>query len=148
MNRFVLMAAGLIATGSPAATSLQAQSKAAPTLDWIDLVESAGVKLPKGEELARLVSDAERHPLGSRLNPVRTDPAGGQKEYLARLRCADARRPAFKRVFSAGIGPFGRIIDEYSLRCSDKTESVYLDMYHRGFVEARPIPGYSIRMPD
>jgi hypothetical protein len=110
-----------------------------------DLIESVGVTLPKSEDLARRVTEAERHPLGSRLNPVRTDPASGPDGYLRRLRCTDGKRPRFQRVFSAGMGPFGRIMDEYKLACAGTSESVYLDMYHRGHVEGRPIPGYSIR---
>jgi hypothetical protein len=113
----------------------------------IDLMEKVGVSFPQGADLERMIREAEAYPLGSRMNPVRTDPTA-QHAYLRRLRCSNGSRLRFKRVFSAGIGPFGRIIDEYIVSCAGKTEKVYLDMYHRGHAEMRPIPGYAIQKPN
>ena len=111
----------------------------------IDLFETLGIKLPQGEELAQMIAQAARHPLGSRENPVRAAGVDGQRAYLSRLRCADGKAPRYERAFSDGIGPFGRIMDHYNLWCGDMRVAVRLDMYHPGYVEARPVPGFTIR---
>ncbi|GJL95825.1 MAG: hypothetical protein DHS20C05_22300 [Hyphococcus sp.] len=87
-----------------------------------------------------------KHPLGSEGNPVRCDMPGGQRAYLARLRCAKNKRPQYERSGSTGMGPYGHIMDLYSVSCP-KAEpvSVYMDMYHPGFVEAEAIPGFTIK---
>ena len=74
---------------------------------------------------------------------MRVPGPAGQRAYLARLRCSDGRQPNFQRVFSAGMGPFGRIIDSYSVACGEERREVFLDMYH-DHVEAAPISGFTI----
>lgn len=137
----------IIGLGCLASAPLGAQGTNSKALDLVDLMGMAGVEFPKGADLERMIREAEAHPLGSRMNPVRTEPTA-QHAYLKRLRCSNGSRPAFKRVFAAGLGPFGRTMDEYVLSCDGKTEKVYVDMYHRGYVESRPIPGYTIRKPN
>jgi hypothetical protein len=119
------------------------QQPASPAARSTSLLDAMGVKLPKGEALAKMVAEAARHPLGSQQNPVRTAGVEGQHRYLSRLRCADGRPPKFKRTFSAGIGPFGRIIDGYDVRCGAERRELFLDMYH-DHVESAPVPGYTI----
>ena len=102
-----------------------------------------GVKLPEGEALRTMIAEASRHELGSKENPVRAAGVAGQRSYLARLRCASGRPPLFQRTFSAGIGPFGRIMDAYSVSCGAERKEVFLDMYH-DHVENRAIPGFTI----
>jgi hypothetical protein len=109
----------------------------------IDLLEQFGIKLPKGKALAKMIADAAGQPLGTKENPVRAAGPQGQRDYLARLRCPDGRAPQFQRTFSAGIGPFGRIIDGYAVTCGAERRELFLDMYH-DHVENAPVPGYTI----
>lgn len=94
------------------------------------------------EEQARV--DAE--PLGSPSNPVRCERPAGERAYLHRLRCSSGDPPRFDRSGSYGPGPYGTIIDGYRVRCAGSTDDrmVFMDMYHRGYVENRPVPGFTI----
>lgn len=95
----------------------------------------------------RAMSDEEiaKHPLGSQQNPVRVGGPGGERAYLARLRCEDGRYPEFDRDGSVGIGPYGYIMDVYSVVCaSGQKASVYMDMYHSTVKEDRAVPGFTI----
>lgn len=86
-------------------------------------------------------------PLGSRANPVRSEMPAGEAAYLARLVCSDGSRPAFQRIGSFGQGPYTTIIDGYGVRCPAAIVTVYMDMYHAGYVERRPVPGFRINPP-
>ncbi|MES2987485.1 MAG: hypothetical protein V4808_06245 [Pseudomonadota bacterium] len=98
----------------------------------------------KGKKLEAAIQKAEVEPLGSEKNPVRVNMPGGERNYLARLRCADGSRPSFERAGSMGIGPFGNILDLYPVACTGKDAvDVYMDMYHAKD-ESRPIPGFTI----
>lgn len=107
----------------------------------------AGESQVQGSALDRRVAAAERHPLGSRNNPVRVELPPGQRAYLQRLRCADGRAPSFVRTGNVGVGVFGNIVDAYRVNCGEARPGqvdVYMDMYHRGHVENRPVPGFTI----
>lgn len=107
----------------------------------------SGKSSVKGKKLKKAIEEADTHPLGSEANPVRAAMPPGQRAYLSRLRCADGQKPAFERIGSMGISPFGNIVDGYSVRCegSEPAETtVYMDMYHAGYVEMRPVPGFTI----
>jgi hypothetical protein len=86
-------------------------------------------------------------PLGSPHNPVKCDLPSGEREYLERLICPKGDDVEYERSGSVGIGPYGNIMDLYSIRCNgaDSVYSVYMDMYHSPYVEERPVPGFSIR---
>ncbi len=104
----------------------------------------ANVKVDE-EEIAK-------HPLGSEGNPVRCHMPRGEREYLSRLRCENDRPPKYERAGSVGQGPYGRIMDLYSVKCKANTIgatefNVYMDMYHPDYVETRPIPGFTIVAP-
>jgi hypothetical protein len=108
----------------------------------------AGESELQGEDLDEALDEASVHPLGSAENPVRAEMPQGQRAYLNRLRCSDGKRPKFSRLGSAGISPYGNIVDLYSVTCKKgepKESEVYLDMYHAGYVESRPIPGFTIK---
>jgi hypothetical protein len=81
--------------------------------------------------------------LGTATNPVRVLMPEGEREYLHRLRCANGSAPTFERQGSAGIGPYGKILDIYSVQCGTKSSSIYMDMYHCS-EEERPVPGFDI----
>jgi hypothetical protein len=106
------------------------------------LMELLGGGRPKAEvDLAKI----EKHPLGSKENPVRVGGPGGQRAYLSRLRCEDGRFPEFERAGSVGTGPWGYIMDAYSLACaSGQKATVFMDMYHSRHQEDRAVPGFTI----
>lgn len=82
-------------------------------------------------------------PLGSHDNPVRT-PRGGQPGYLQRLRCPDGEPPTLGGRGSLGEGPYGNIIDVWSITCGEAEHSVYMDHYHNGYIEKSPVPGFEL----
>lgn len=93
---------------------------------------------PEAAELAK-------HPLGSQQNPVRVGGPAGERAYLARLRCGDGRYPEFERIGSFGLGPWGYILDGYSLKCASGQEAtVFMDMYHSTHREDRTVPGFTL----
>lgn len=107
----------------------------------------AGESQIQGKELDERVQKASAAPLGSAQNPVRAHMPPGQRAYLSRLRCADLSRPEFYRAGSAGISPYGNIVDVYIVTCvgSEPAKSeIYIDMYHRGYVEDEAVPGFGI----
>lgn len=104
-----------------------------------------------GKKLDRAIEHAAEFPLGDRRNPVRVTMPQGQRLYLARLRCSDGQTPSFYRAGNAGFGPFGNIIDIYIVTCADGTPArseIYMDMYHAGFMETRPVPGFTTGPAD
>jgi len=106
---------------------------------------AAGRSQMEGAELDAAIGKAASFPLGSKENPVRAAGPSGQRAYLSRLRCADLKRPSFRRVGSMGISPYGNIVDGYSVTCegSEPAERlIYLDMYHAGYAEDRAVEGY------
>jgi hypothetical protein len=87
-------------------------------------------------------AEINRHPLGEKANPVRADRPPGQRAYLARLRCPDGSVPVgIERVGSFGPGPYTSIVDGYRLVCDGRERRIFMDMYHPGYVERRPVPG-------
>ena len=81
--------------------------------------------------------------LGSESNPVRVLMPEGEREYLHRLRCDNGAPPAFERRGSAGFGPYGKILDIYTVECPNKSSTIYMDMYHCS-EEREPIAGFQI----
>lgn len=83
-------------------------------------------------------------PLGSRGNPIRANGAHGQRDYLARLRCGDGRAPRFDRIGSIGIGPYGKMLDDYRVQCEGAPQRIVtMDLYHC-VEETRAIDGFEI----
>ena len=100
--------------------------------------------------LGAALEEAGRHPLGSEENPVRADMPGGQRAYLARLRCTNDAPPTWSRVGNLGSGVFGSIVDQYDLRCEGAHPPrtiIVMDMYFKGYVEPRAIDGFKIASP-
>jgi hypothetical protein len=98
-------------------------------------------------ELALVIAEADKHPLGSAKNPVRAATPTGQRAYLATLRCSDGRTPTFQRTGNVGPGIYESIVDLYVVNCGAATPGkveVRMDMYHPGHIETRPVPGFSI----
>ena len=107
----------------------------------------SGKSAMKGKKLQKAIEKADAHPLGSEQNPVRVEMPPGQIAYLRSLRCSDGKPPRFGRVGNFGIGIFGSIVDGYDVRCEGSEPAqtmVYMDMYHAGHIESRPVPGFTI----
>ena len=97
------------------------------------------------------LSQAERAaiaaaPLGSEGNPIRADMIAGKTAYLKRLRCPNGEPPTYQRLSIGGPGPYRSITDIYEVNCpsSEEPVSVYMDMYHQGYVEAEAVEGFTI----
>jgi len=102
---------------------------------------------PDEDDLAAAIAAADKHPLGSRENPVRVGGPSGERAYLARLRCADGRPPRVGTRANMGEGAFGTIVDGYPVDCGSAAPGqtiVLLDMYHSEHREDRAPPGFSI----
>jgi hypothetical protein len=116
-----------------------------------DIARAAmGQSQMSGRALERAVAAAAKYPFGSQRNPVRAAMPAGEHAYLARLRCGDGRAPRFERIGSFGAGAYGNILDGYHVDCGDSAPGkveVYMDMYHPGHVETRPVPGFTIVPP-
>jgi len=107
----------------------------------------AGESALQGEQLEKAIEAASVHPFGSKLNPVRAHQANGQRAYLARLRCDDGTALQFRRRGNVGRGPYMNIVDRYQVRCGKDNATlneIYMDLYHKGYVENASVPGYSI----
>ncbi len=145
----VPLCAGL-ALGGCAASGSQTRSASANSNDEIAAMLGkmmAGESQMKGAALEKKVEEASAYPLGSADNPVRAHLPPGQRAYLSRLRCVDLSRPAFYRAGSAGLSPYGNIVDLYVVTCEggEPAESeVYIDMYHPGHVEEAAVKGFGI----
>lgn len=98
----------------------------------------------EGKRLKKAIEKASVFPLGSAKNPVRVNMPGGERDYLLRLRCSDGAAPQFERGGSTGDGPYGYILDVYSVACPGQAPvEVYMDMYHDE-PETMPVPGFSL----
>lgn len=98
-------------------------------------------------EASRIAQRLSIHPLGSEKNPIRADMPRGQRAYLGRLRCQDGAVPAFSRVGSMGMSPYGSVVDGYEVVCPGGTPAttlLYIDMYHPGHDEQKAPPGFTI----
>jgi len=129
MKTMTVSLLGLLAacatTGKPSAADTEA------------LIESMQ---PHRTEQSRPVSGA----LGSSTNPVRVLMPEGERAYLARLRCPNGGQPKFERQGSGDIGPYGRILDFYSVECSDgRMTTIAMDMYHC-IEDDRAVPGFDL----
>lgn len=86
------------------------------------------------------------HKFGSYENPVRVDMPEGEHEYLAKLTCSDGSRIAYRRGGSAGVGPYGNMLDVYNVSCfidsTLKEFQIYMDMYHPKHEENKAVEGF------
>lgn len=137
----------LALTAFLSACSSQQQSK--KTSD-AELTDALGAIF--GERKKPNMAELEKHPLGTPENPVRVTMPIGQRDYLARLVCSnDEQASAFVRTGNAGIGPYGSMMDAYSVICDTDQGAiehpVFLDMYHADYEEKRPATGFKALLP-
>ena len=98
----------------------------------------------EGEALATAIVEAEKHPLGSKDNPVRVNMPVGERAYLDQLRCVTGEAPSYFRGGNVGVGPFGYIVDLYQVTCPGSDAiPIYMDMYHETS-EPRPVPSFTM----
>ena len=103
-----------------------------------------------GQALDAALKEAQKHPLGSAENPVRADLNIGEHAYLNRLRCSDGVRPTYERPTAPGPGLYGSIVDTYDVLCANgepKHTVIVMDGFFPGYVEKKPITGYTIETP-
>ena len=106
-----------------------------------------GVPADRAAAIASRIAD---EPFGSAENPVRVNMPVGERAYLARLRCANGQAPAFERIGSFGLGPYGQVLDGYQVDCAGSTPAssvIYLDMYHPTHIETNAPAGFTIVAP-
>ena len=69
----------------------------------------------------------------------------GERAYLAQAPLQRRpRRRSFERMGSFGAGAYGNILDGYTVDCGAAAPGkvqIFMDMYHGGYVETRPVPG-------
>lgn len=103
---------------------------------------------PGQDDLAAAIAAAANHPLGSLENPVRVGGPDGERNYVARLRCADGSTPRIAQQTAGGVGAFGTVVDALTLDCAAAAPgrtTLMMDMYHEEHVEDRAPPGFSIQ---
>ena len=109
-----------------------------------ELLESLGAG-NSDEEIARAISAAEAHPLGTMQNPIRVAGPRGVQDYIARLRCSDGSKPKAGPDREGGVDAFGSVATIVPLSCGvAAAQSVAFDLYQEGHVETRPLPGFTI----
>ncbi|HYG48100.1 MAG TPA: hypothetical protein VD846_09180 [Allosphingosinicella sp.] len=137
LKLLIVLALGCASVATPAV----AQQRPNEARDMMRQMGGGGLS---GKKLAKAIAKAERHPLGSKANPVRENMPQGQLAYLARLRCADGAKPASFRQGNVGPGVYRNIVDLYKVTCPGAAPvDVYMDMYHDG-PELRPVPGFTM----
>ena len=122
-----------------------ADKPATKTKEQENLADSLSILF--GEPVKVDPAEIEKHPLGSQHNPIRVSGPAGERKYLARLICENGEPvSAFSRDGSADIGPYGSILDIYTVICdTDKgavNHTVFMDMYHGNYKETRPAHGF------
>lgn len=91
------------------------------------------------------LKSAKQHALGTKNNPVRVWHPQGERDYLSRLNCPDGNTPDYERDGSFGGGPYGTILDRYTVECEGQADvKVYMDMYHKTHKEMSAIEGFTI----
>lgn len=104
---------------------------------------------PRKNLSAAQLAAIAKHPLGSAKNPVKVQGVEGEYRYLARLRCPENKAPVVERLGSAGdMSPYGSIMDIYQVVCDAPPKfTVFVDMYHPGYIEQAAVPGFTIVAP-
>jgi len=103
---------------------------------------------PRTKLSAAELATIAKEPLGSAKNPVKAEGVEGEYRYLARLRCKEDKPPVVERLGSGDLSPYGSIMDIYRAVCdAPPALTVFVDMYHPGYVEPSAVPGFTIVAP-
>lgn len=142
MRKLLVLIAAAAFIAAPAAAQKLGERTVAPE----EILKELGLGTSDAE-LARAVAAADGHPLGSAANPVRVGGPGGERAYIARLRCSDGSSPKVGPRASAGVGAFGTIVDSYPLDCGASAPGKFqlvMDMYHSEHKEDRAPAGFTL----
>lgn len=145
MNKHIVFLLSLLLIGCVTQPSDKAESN---DIDMRSIMTGLKGVVPQTPDQSEL----EKYPLGSKENPIRVDGPAGQRDYISRLICINGESVSnAERLGSAGIGPYGFMMDIYNVVCgaaeSAITTTIYMDMYHRGNEENRVADGFSAIMP-
>ena len=145
MTSIVILVVGFFSLIPPAGTSAEGFQAVAQQDKQKDRDErEKGEKGEKGEKEKGKSESKVSGELGTKSNPVKCSGPRGERAYLNRLRCADGKAPKFYRIGSFGEGPYGNILDGYSVKCAEAGEvTIFMDMYHN-HVEREAVPGFRI----
>ena len=83
-----------------------------------------------------------QEPLGSKENPIKCDGPAGEIQYLRRLSGPNHEPLVFERMGSISVKGNPNYLDltkARSLFDNDISYEIYLDMYHSGHQEQRPV---------
>ena len=136
----LVVAVVAVALSVPAAAGKLGSRTAAPEQSFAGIAAEG-----LDAELERQAAEAAAHPLGTVRNPVRVGGPGGERAYLARLRCSDGAAPRIGARSAAGVGPYGSVTASYALDCGAAQPgavAVVLDMYHQEHAETRAPLGF------
>lgn len=148
MSRLVIAACAVVVVGCSSTQTREPVTPESEQSDGTDLAALVDMIAPDRERPEVDLAKIESQPLGSEGNPVRVNGPGGERAYLQRLRCTDGQGPAFNRLGSTGLSPFGYIMDIYEVACQGQPSvQVFMDMYHSKHREHRALSGFEIE-PD
>ena len=136
---FLLAAACLAA---PASAQKLGARTAAPEQSMAGIGEGSS-----DAEYERELAAAAAFPLGSLQNPIRVAGPGGERAYLARLRCANGAMPRIGAGRPGGTGSFGNLVDLVPVDCAAAAPGradLRLDIYHEEHQEQAPPPGFAL----
>jgi|TARA_B110000967_G_C18861697_1_gene550330 hypothetical protein len=91
------------------------------------------------------VAEQPEPEFGSAGNPVKTQGKEGTREYIDNLDCENGAIPEYKHESSAEVGPSGKKLDKYIMRCeADSVQifAIYLDPNHAK-TDTRPVKGFT-----
>lgn len=143
---FIFITISLIACATTKTPKKETTDKPATTAETQE-DPADSLRMLFGEPVKVDPAEIEKHPLGSKYNPIRVSGPAGERKYLARLICENGEPvSAFSRNGSSDIGPYGTILDIYTVICdTDKgavNHTVFMDMYHGNYKETHPAHGF------
>jgi hypothetical protein len=98
-------------------------------------------------EVARELAAAQAFPVGSLQNPIRVAGPEGERNWLARLRCADGSVPRVGAQRGGGTGAFGNVVDLAPVDCGAAAPGradIFIDIYQEEYVREAPPAGFRL----
>jgi hypothetical protein len=142
MRNFPLLIIALTTLASPAGAADKLGKRTAPP-------EQAMSGIGEGSSdaaLAQAIAAAAAFPLGTLQNPVRVGGPEGERAYVAKLRCADGKRPQIGPTRPGGVGAYGSVADVVPLDCAAAAPGrvdLVVDPYFEEQPETRPPAGFT-----
>jgi hypothetical protein len=140
VSLFLIVAAALAAT--PVSAQKLGQRTAPPEQSM------AGIGGGSSEaEVARELAAAAAFPAGSLQNPIRVAGPDGERNWLARLRCADGSIPRIGAQRPGGTGAFGNVVDLAPVDCGTAAPGradIFIDVYQEDYVQEAAPAGFRL----